>query len=154
MRHSRRAALSNHDGRQQWDNVLRLASPDGLQLQYYDGYGSDAGPWWDDYEVVETRETASGQLAIAYWRQAEDLLTAHVILGGLTDAGWPVDLVMLPGILRNHGMRIAVGADGGGTRQFGTRAAAEDFLASDAAQLALEVIAGVELIPVPPYEMP
>lgn len=61
---------------------------------------------------------------------------------------------MLPGILRNHMMGIAAGADGGGSRQFGTRAAAEDFLASDAAQQALEVIASVELLPVPQYEMP
>lgn len=148
------ASAINHDSQQQWNNLLRLTSPGGVQLQYYDGYGSDVGPWFDDFEVVETQETASGQLAIAYWGQAGETISADVILGGLTDDGRPADFVRLPDIIRNHTMGIAAGADWGGIQQFGTRAAAEEFLASDAAQQALDVIASVELIPVPQYEMP
>ncbi|GEK81336.1 hypothetical protein [Agrococcus baldri] len=146
-------SLMNHDGEDQWNNFLVLTAPDGTVLRYYDGYGDDVGAAWEEFEVVEQRATASGQLAIAYWGAVGDRVTADVILGGLADSGEPLDQVWHERVGRNHMMGLST-ADGGGLYWFDSVAEAEAFLASDAAQQALDVLETVELLPVDQYAMP
>lgn len=143
----------NYAGQQQWSNVLLLTAPDGTALRYYDGYGDAATARWLDFEVVEARETPSDHLAIAYWRQSTTGVSADVVLGWLGPGGQPMEHTMHDGIGRTHAMGIGSALETGSPR-FTSVEEARSFLAGPGAQAALDVIATVELLPVPQYAMP
>lgn len=143
----------NYAGQPQWSNVLLLTSPYAPALRYYDGHGEATATRWLDFEVVDVRETPSGHLAIAYWRETANGVIADVVLGWLGPSGQPMEHTMLSGIGRTHAMGMRFALESGPPR-FQSADAARAFLAAPPAQEALALIATVELLPVPQGAMP
>lgn len=145
-------ALENYDQRMQWSNILTLQAPNGTTLQYYDGFGDATDSAWGDYEIVQAKETPTGQWAIAYWRETILGVTTDVVLGTIDVSGQPLEHFMFDGTGRTHVMGMAPVNEA--DQQFETQAEAEAFLASPPIQEAFAVIASVQLHPVPQYAMP
>lgn len=144
--------FENYDEHQQWSNLLLLTAPTGVTIGYYDGSGDATDGRWEHFEVVESIETPSGHLAIAFWRQTDSGVTADVILGSLGIGGQPLDHVMHSGIGRTHAMGVGLGS--GAAPRFPSVESARAFLDSAVAQEALSIIATVDLLPVPQYAIP
>ncbi|MCH1881887.1 hypothetical protein [Agrococcus sp. ARC_14] len=146
------AEVVNHDGRVQWDNGLRLESPEGLALHYYDGYGSDVGVV-SEWSIVDRIEVAEGIEVIAWWDQWDAEVGAVLALASTTEDGRPYPHAQLDGVNRNHQAWL-IDSELGPHMRFDSTAEAEAFLRGDRAQEAMQVLSTIELLPVDQYAMP
>lgn len=141
----------NHDGREQWANVVAFLPPSGGVLHYYDGHEGDAGAV-SEVGTVATRETVDGFVATAYWRAMSDgRFEAHTALmpGGQEPS--PESYVGFDSVGRLHSLVFQQGQD---RPIFRSQAEAEEYLASDDVARILDVMATVDLMPVDQYAMP
>lgn len=150
-----RRSTDHRNGQDWWENSVGFTSPDGLELDYYDGYGGNAGFIRTDFAIVEEipTEIASDIAAMSWWVHDYDLYSVHAGMATHSGEGTePIPEFVMPGVERNHTFTVVLSEEG--DPSVATQAEAEALLRGADIAEALELIASVELTGVDPSALP
>lgn len=150
-----RLSTDGRSGQVWWENMIGFTSPGGLELDYYDGFGGNAGFIRTDFAIVEElpSEIASDVAAMSWW--VHDFDRYFVYAGMATHSGEgtePIPEFVLPGVERNHHFTVVLSDES--DPAVATQAEAEELLGGADIAEALELIAAVQLTGVDPSALP
>lgn len=150
-----RLSTDQRSGQLWWENMIGFTSPGDTKLDYYDGFGGNAGFIRTDFAIVEElpTEIASDVAAMSWWVNDSDRYFVYAGMATHSGEGTePIPEFVMPGVERNHHFTVLLGDES--DPSVATQAEAEELLGSTDVVEALELIASVELAGVDPSSLP
>ena len=127
------------EGRQRWDNTVSISDADGGGIRFSDGQWDNVGAAPSEVSVVTQIPVGHGLAATAWWQRYDESFGAYVALTDPDDPGFAFTLEGGSRILSLEFQHPDA------FEPFPTAAAAEEYLRGDAVELALDLLATVEL---------
>ncbi|ROR65354.1 hypothetical protein [Agrococcus jenensis] len=127
------------ESRQRWDNTVSISDADGGSIWFSDGQWDSVGAAPSEVSVVAQIPVGDGLAATAWWQRYDESFGAYVALTNPEDPGFAFTL--------EGGSRILSLAfqHPDAFEPFPTATAAEEYLRGDVVELALDLLATVEL---------